>query len=58
LDENVNPVIAAALRRHGIDVTTTIEMNLRTSSGEEQLEFIRKAEEGGNKSNRALAFTP
>ena len=41
LDENVNPVIAAALRRHGIDVTTTIEMNLRTSSDEEQLEFIR-----------------
>jgi len=41
LDENVNPVIAAALRRHGIDVTTTIEMNLRTASDEEQLEFIR-----------------
>jgi len=41
LDENVNPVIAAALSRHGIDVTTTIEMNLRTASDEEQLEFIR-----------------
>jgi len=41
LDENVNPVIAAALRRHGIDVTTTLEMNLRTASDEEQLEFIR-----------------
>ena len=41
LDENVNPVIAAALRRHGIDVTTTIEMNLRTASDEQQFEFIR-----------------
>lgn len=41
LDENVNPVVAAALRRHGIDVTTSIEMGLRTASDEEQLEFIR-----------------
>jgi predicted nuclease of predicted toxin-antitoxin system len=41
LDENVNPVIAAALRRHGIDVTTTIEMGLRSASDDEQLEFIR-----------------
>lgn len=41
LDENVNPVIAAALRRQGIDVTTTIEMNLRMTSDDEQLEFIR-----------------
>ena len=41
LDENVNPVIAVALRQHGIDVTTTIEMNLRTSSDEEQLTYIR-----------------
>ncbi len=40
-DENVNPIIAAALRRHNIDVTTTIEMNMRAASNEEQLEFIR-----------------
>lgn len=30
LDENVNPDIADALRRHGIDVTTTDEVRLRT----------------------------
>ncbi|MGE0132105.1 MAG: DUF5615 family PIN-like protein [Blastocatellales bacterium] len=41
MDENVNPVVAAALRRRGIDVTTTIEMGLRTASDDEQLEFIR-----------------
>lgn len=40
LDENVNPVIAVALRRHGIDVTTTVEMNLRTARDEEQFPFV------------------
>ena len=41
LDENVNPIVANALRRHGIDVTATIEMGLRTGSDEEQLQFVR-----------------
>ncbi|MCP5096113.1 MAG: hypothetical protein GY943_11210 [Chloroflexi bacterium] len=39
LDENVNPVVAHALRRHGIDVTTTITANLRASSDERQLAY-------------------
>ncbi len=39
LDENVNPVVALALRRYGIDVTTTVEANLRTSSDEAQLAY-------------------
>lgn len=42
LDENVNPVIAIALRRYGVDVTTTVEANLRTSGDEEQLTFARQ----------------
>lgn len=42
LDENVNPVIATALRRYGVDITTTIEANLRTSSDERQLEYARR----------------
>lgn len=39
LDENVDPVIAAALRRYGIDVTTTTEAELRTASDEVHLAF-------------------
>jgi predicted nuclease of predicted toxin-antitoxin system len=39
LDENVNPVVALALRRHGIDVTTTVEANLRSSNDERQLAY-------------------
>lgn len=42
LDENVDPVIASALRRYGIDVTTTVDAGLRTSSDEAQLEFARR----------------
>lgn len=41
LDENVDPDVARALRRHGIDVTTTAEAGLVSSSDETQLEFIR-----------------
>jgi uncharacterized protein with PIN domain len=39
LDENVNPEIAVALRRAGIDVTTTQETGLRAKSDLAQLEF-------------------
>ncbi|MCI0397948.1 MAG: DUF5615 family PIN-like protein [Chloroflexi bacterium] len=42
LDENVDPVIAAALRRYGIDVTTTVEAGLRTSRDETQLAFANR----------------
>ena len=42
LDENVNPVVAIALRRYGIDVTTTIDANLRSSSDETQLAYAQR----------------
>jgi predicted nuclease of predicted toxin-antitoxin system len=42
LDEHVDPDIARALRRHGIDVTTTVEAGLRTESDEVQWAFIRR----------------
>ncbi|MDJ0708557.1 MAG: DUF5615 family PIN-like protein [Leptolyngbyaceae cyanobacterium MO_188.B28] len=40
LDEQVKSVIARELRRRGIDVTTTVEVGLRTQSDEAQLDFI------------------
>jgi predicted nuclease of predicted toxin-antitoxin system len=42
LDENVDPDVARALRRHGIDVSTTQEARLRTQSDAAQLDFIRR----------------
>jgi predicted nuclease of predicted toxin-antitoxin system len=42
LDEQVDPEIAVQLRRRGIDVTTTVEVGLRTCSDEYQLDFIRQ----------------
>lgn len=42
LDEHIDPDIAKALRSHGIDVTTTVESNLRTASDAVQLEFARR----------------
>ncbi len=39
LDEHVDPDLARALRRVGIDATTTTEANLRTSSDDAQLNF-------------------
>jgi predicted nuclease of predicted toxin-antitoxin system len=41
LDEHMDPDIALALRRHGIDVTTTVEGGLRTREDERQLEYVR-----------------
>jgi len=40
-DENVDPVIAAALRQYGIDVTTTVSAGLRTNDDEAQVAFAR-----------------
>ena len=34
LDEHVDPDVARALRRYGIDVTTTVEAGLCTQSDE------------------------
>jgi predicted nuclease of predicted toxin-antitoxin system len=39
LDENVTNIVAEALRRRGIDVTTTPEQGLISASDEEQLAF-------------------
>jgi predicted nuclease of predicted toxin-antitoxin system len=41
LDEHIDPDIAAALRRHGIDVTTTIKVGLRSADDDAQLDFAR-----------------
>jgi predicted nuclease of predicted toxin-antitoxin system len=39
LDENVDPVIAPGLRRHGIDVTTTADAGLLRATDEDQLAY-------------------
>jgi predicted nuclease of predicted toxin-antitoxin system len=44
LDEPVDPGVVRALRKHGIDVTTTQEAGLRTRADEDQLAFARKQE--------------
>ncbi len=44
LDEQVKSVIARELRRRGIDVTTTVEVGLRTQSDKAQLTFICQEE--------------
>jgi uncharacterized protein with PIN domain len=41
-DENCHPAIARALRRHGVDVTTTTEAGLRTQSDAAQVAFARQ----------------
>lgn len=40
LDEHINPRVAEALRRHGIDVTTTLDAGLRSSTDEAQWQFV------------------
>ena len=40
-DEHVDPAIATALRRAGIDVTTAIEAGLRTKDDDTHLQFAR-----------------
>ena len=42
LDEHVDPDIARALHRYGIDVTTTVESGLRTQRDEVQWAFINQ----------------
>jgi len=39
LDENVGPAIAARLRRHGIDVTTTAEAGLQHAPDEHHIAY-------------------
>jgi len=40
LDENVDPRVAAGLRLHAIDVTTSAEAGLLSASDLEQLDYI------------------
>lgn len=40
-DEHVDPAIASALRRAGIDVTTAIGAGLRTKNDDAHLKFAR-----------------
>lgn len=71
LDENVDPRVAAGLRAHGVDVTTTAEAGLRHASDDEQLayaiaerrtiitqdtDFLRMA--GGGASHPGVVFSP
>ncbi len=42
LDEHIDPDVARALRRYGIDVTTTVEVGLRTQSDLAQLDFATR----------------
>jgi len=42
LDEHVDPDVARALRRYGIDVTTTVEAGLRTQSDAAQWTFVSR----------------
>lgn len=41
LDEHIDPDIARALRRHGIDVTTTVEAGLYSRSDRLQIEYAK-----------------
>jgi len=44
LDEHINHAIARGLRQRGIEVTTTVEVGLRTMSDEAQIAYIRQEE--------------
>ena len=42
LDEHIDPDLARALRRYGIDVTTTVEAGLRSANDRQQIDFARQ----------------
>lgn len=42
LDEHVDPDIALALRRYGIDVSTTVDAGLRTADDQAHLVFAQR----------------
>lgn len=42
LDEHISHTIAKALRQRGIDVTTTVEVGLRTRDDDAQLAYVRQ----------------
>ena len=39
LDEHVHPAVAAGLRQRGVDIKTTVEAGLTSTSDEDQLAF-------------------
>lgn len=41
LDEHIDPAIARGLRRHGIDVSTTVEARLLSRSDQSQWEYAQ-----------------
>ena len=41
LDEHIPSTVAQALRKYGIDVTTTVEAGLRTSNDQQHLRYAR-----------------
>lgn len=49
LDEHIDPAVARGLRRHGIDVTTTVEAHLLSKTDESQWEYA--------KASRRVLFT-
>ena len=42
LDEHIDPDVARALRQYGVDVTTTVEVGLRSASDRQQMDFARR----------------
>lgn len=42
LDEHIDPVIATALRRFRVDVTTTVEAGLRTTKDDAHLRYVQR----------------
>jgi predicted nuclease of predicted toxin-antitoxin system len=43
LDEHIDPAIARGLRRHGVDVTTTVEARLLSRQDQDQWEYARES---------------
>lgn len=43
LDEHVPPIVAVALRRRGIDVTTSVDVGLRTADDRTQLTYAAQS---------------
>lgn len=44
LDEHIDPAIARGLRRHGIDVTTTVEARLLSRNDQAQWDYAQTAQ--------------
>lgn len=40
-DEHIDPDIARALRRHGVEITTTVDARLVSRSDQDQLDYAR-----------------